>query len=163
MPTHHVITDPIRLEPSNYSKRMIAYKMYFKGKQFVGAALLLEANGGDGSVVRHLLCQGIELVLKGLLLLKSYDSYKPKLRKLGHHLSRIAQETGTCYGVKVPVHVVRELNTLDSYFSIHAFRYAGISDVLLDLQNVPLDKVLRRVAAVIRLTDRSIESSGWKP
>ena len=163
MPTHHVISEPIRLEPSNYSKRMIAYRMYFKGKQFVGAALLLQAKGGDGSVVRHLLCQGVELVLKGLLLLKGYDTYKPKLRKLGHHLCRIAQETSNCYGVKVPAHVVRELDTLNSFFSIHAFRYAGFGDVMLDLQNVPLDKVLRRIAAVIRLTDRSIESTGWKP
>jgi len=60
--------------------------MYVKGKNFLGAAILLRQKGGYEYVVLHLMCQGVEVTLKALLLLKNYKRYEPKLKKYGHRL-----------------------------------------------------------------------------
>jgi hypothetical protein len=59
---------------------------------FYAAAVLLRQNGGDGYVVLHLKCQGIELVLKGWLLLRNFDKYKSKIRAYSHNLERLVRE-----------------------------------------------------------------------
>ena len=51
-----------------HGKRLVAESMYAKGKGFLGAALLLRREGGYGYVVLQLLCQGVEITLKALLL-----------------------------------------------------------------------------------------------
>jgi hypothetical protein len=61
-------------------KRFVAESMYQKGKSFLGAALELHTKPGHEYVTLHLLCQGIENLLKGLLLLKAFDKYNPALR-----------------------------------------------------------------------------------
>ncbi len=63
-----------------HGKRMVAELMYAKGKSFIGAVLLLRQRQGYEYVVLHLFCQGIEITLKGLLLIKDYDKYKGKLK-----------------------------------------------------------------------------------
>jgi hypothetical protein len=59
-------------------------KHYQKGRYFIGAALLLRKHGGDEYVVLHLLCQGVEIVLKALLLLHDFDKYRTLLKGYGH-------------------------------------------------------------------------------
>jgi hypothetical protein len=75
--------------PSWHGRRLIAASMYQKGKHFVLAALLLRQKGGYEYVVLHLLCQGIEITLKALLLSADYDTHRPKLRSYGHDLLRL--------------------------------------------------------------------------
>ena len=71
-----------------HGKRMVAESMYVKGKVFLGAAVLLRQKGGYEFVVLHLLCQGIEVVLKGLLLAIDYDKFNPSSRRLDTIFSR---------------------------------------------------------------------------
>jgi len=73
-----------------YGKRMVAHAMYSKGTSFLGAAALLHRQGSYESVVLHLMCQGIEIILKALLLVSNHDKYAPQLTALGHNLEKLA-------------------------------------------------------------------------
>jgi hypothetical protein len=94
---------------TTHGKELIARSMYEKGKGFIGAALLLRQQGGYEYVVLHLVCQGLGIVMKALLLFKNYDFYSGRVKKDFHHdlkklmttVSRIwhaTDITGTCYG-----------------------------------------------------------------
>src|SRR4051794_37682522 len=76
-----------------------ALSMFNKGRAFMGAAFLLAQaakNQGDPEYADYValqnLCQSVEVTLKGLLLLKDYDNYKPRLKKIGHDLTRTAKK-----------------------------------------------------------------------
>ena len=73
-----------------YGKEVVARSMYEKGKAFLAAAILLRQRGGYEYAVLHLICQGIEVLGKGYLLMSNYDHFKPKLRSYGHNLLRLA-------------------------------------------------------------------------
>jgi hypothetical protein len=64
------------------------------GKHYIAAAVLLRQNGGDKWVVLPLLCQGIEIILKALLLLSDFDKYQPRLKKneYRHNLMKLASD-----------------------------------------------------------------------
>lgn len=147
---------------SDYGKRQVAASMYVKGKAFLGAAILLERQGKSEQmdhVVLHLLCQGIEIVLKGILLLRDYDTFVVCLRKrLGHNLCKVARKASVVYGLKPPRgEVDRELRTLSSLYSKHLLRYASGYDILVDPRTIPRERVFRRIAAVIRLAERELK------
>lgn len=78
-----------------FGKCRVAASMFLKGKEFFGAILVsCQANSEHNDyVMLHLLCQGIEVSLKGLLLFSDYDKYIVRLVKpLGHNLLKIAVE-----------------------------------------------------------------------
>lgn len=80
-------------------KRLVAASMFAKDKAFLSAAILLRQKGGYEFVVLHLLCQGIEVTLKGFLLFVDYDKYKPKLRRFGHKLLSVSVEAVKAAGL----------------------------------------------------------------
>jgi hypothetical protein len=133
--------------------------MYEKGRSFIGAAILLRQRGGYEYVVLHLLCQGIEIVLKSFLLFHSYDTYKPLLRKLSHDLEKIADTVLTAFKLKpLPASVRTELRTLNSLYAKHLLRYGSFYDVLVDASTIPAERVSRRILAAIRLAQRGIKT-----
>ena len=144
------------MKMTSFGKSQIAHSMYAKGRGFVGAALLLRRQGGYEYVVLHLICQGVEILLKALLLAENYDKYKPKLRSLGHKLVRIASETAEVYHLKEPRLVLRdELASLEGLYASQRLRYGSGYDVLVDASTIRSERVLRRTLAVIRLVKRS--------
>lgn len=145
---------------TNYGKRMVAASMYAKGKNFLGAAMLLRKNGGYEYVVLHILCQGIEITLKALLLFADYDAYKPKLRKYGrsgHDFSLTAIDALSVFGLS-PLRspLKEELQALSFLYSKHLLRYGTFHDILVDPQTIPSRRVLQRMAAVLRLAEREL-------
>jgi hypothetical protein len=144
-----------------HAKRMIATSTYTKGKAFIAAAMLLvsraEKNEAFGYVVLHLLCQGTELILKGIMLLTDYDKYHPeRLRdKVRHNLATAAQWAISATGAK-PLRpaMQAELETLNRLYQNHLLRYGSVFDILVTPSSITSTRVLRRMAAVIRLTDR---------
>jgi hypothetical protein len=134
-------------------KRMVAETMYAKGQAFVIAAALLRRNGGYEYAVLHLLCQGIEVSLKGLLLLSNYDRYKPTLVKpLGHNLVAIANTATSEFSL----HPLRsalsgELATLSALYSRHWLRYGSGYDLLVSASTIENQRLFRRIASVFRL------------
>ena len=139
---------------------MVAQSMYGKGKSFLGAALLLREKKGYEYVVLHLICQAFEITLKGLLLLRDYDKYNRDLkRSFGHDLKKLASAASREFGVKLkPATLLSELQNLNSLYSTHRLRYGNFHDVLVAPDTIESVAVLRKLAAVIRLTDRHLFS-----
>lgn len=140
-----------------HGKRLVAESMYAKGKSFLGAAILLRQKGGYEYVVLHLLCQGIEIVLKALLLLRAYETYKPKLKVYSHNLETLVD--GVVAEFKL--HPLRsgpatELHVLNSLYASHRLRYGSFYDVLVDPLTISSGRVLRRMMAVVRLAERHL-------
>jgi hypothetical protein len=165
----------VAMQATQYAKRRIATAMFVKGKAFAAAAILLEqkkrelapTDAAFESVFLHLLCQAIETSLKGLLLFRNYDRYRPMLAKpLGHNLEKIIREALSAYGLK-PLNptMATELDQLNSFYSHHLLRYGGISDVFIDPHTIPRNKVLRRLNACFHLAEREVAkvSKGTAP
>ncbi|MGH9426310.1 MAG: hypothetical protein ACRD2L_08410 [Terriglobia bacterium] len=147
--------------PTIVGKRHIALAMYVRGKAFIGSAILLKRQANSEPmhyVVLHLVCQGTEITLKGLLLLRDYDQYKPRLRGIGHDLCRAASETSTAFGFRNPDgDVAAELKELSNLYSRHLMRYSSVVDILIDPRSVSCSKVLRRIGAAIRIAERELK------
>ncbi len=85
-----------------YAKRRMAESMYRRGVLFLKSSQLLQDQMGYNFVCAHLMCQGLEIVLKSLLLMKDYDKYRytQKVKSYGHNLLRLANEVTSIYGLK---------------------------------------------------------------
>ncbi len=150
---------------SVFGKKKVAESMYARGGSFLGAALLLRKQGGYEYVVLHLICQGIEIILKGLLLHKDYDKYKPQLKKnkkngFGHDLEKIAAVAVSEFTVRnLKPDVEAELKALNSLYSEHYLRYGSGYDILVDPTTIKSNLVLRKIYAVLRLARRHLRSA----
>lgn len=134
-----------------YGKKMVAHAMFDKGKNFLVAGTLLNKQQGNKDVVLHLLCQGIEIVQKGILLVRDFDKYESKLQKrLGHNLVRGSEALHKEFKLKpLKKGPQDELQALSDYYRKHLLRYGGIHDVLggggRDLE---FQRVFRRAIAL---------------
>ncbi len=129
--------------------------MVQRGVDFVACAMWLKKEGGHGYVWRHNLGQAIELILKGVLLLKDFDTYWPKRRTLGHRLVALSDAAAEAFGLNAPRGALREeLATLSALYERHLLRYASGLWQLVDLGTVGYDRLLRRLCAVLRLLRR---------
>lgn len=147
---------------ATHGKRQAALSMYAKGKAFVGAAILVgrqTQSEPTDYVVLHLLCQGIEITLKGLLLLRDYNHFIGQLRTpLGHNLLEVANEVSLAYGINPPRHTVeQDLRVLNELYSRHLLRYGSGYDILVDPRTIDRKRVLRRIGAAIRLAERELK------
>jgi hypothetical protein len=140
---------------SNYGKLFITRSMYEKGKGFIGAAVLVNRQNGHPSVVLHLLCQGIEIIFKAILLEKDYSHYKPLLRKFGHDLPKTAAAVRNATGLHIfPRRVQAELQTISDFYRQHLLRYASNFDIFIDVRTIPSKKVLLHTIALISYLER---------
>ena len=142
------------LKPTKHGKAILTQAMFTKGNQFVAAALLLKQRGGYQYVVLHLICQGMEILQKALLLAHNYDTFKPQIadRKLfGHDLVRGADGVSAAYGFRRASGALRsELEQLNRYYMQHRLRYASATDILVDAHTMPYVRVLKRCTALVR-------------
>lgn len=141
-----------------YAKRQVGLDMYVRAKSFVGASVLLRNAGGSPFVERHLLCQGLELLLKSILLLADYDANRPKLKKIGHDLIKAATAVHVATGIKfINAAVSAELVDLSKFYGLHMLRYASTIGLLTGGGHVPTDRTLRRIAALTRLMEQHLD------
>ena len=142
------------MRPTRHAKRMIAQAMLVRGSHFLGAALLVEKNGGYRYVVLHLVCQGLEIVQKALLLAHDYDRFIKKIadrKKFGHDLLKGAHAVIACYGLRpMRPSLESELGSLNGFYASHHLRYASMVDILIDPASISYVLVLRRTAALLR-------------
>jgi hypothetical protein len=148
-----------------YTKGLIAHSMLHRGHHFFGGAIVLRREGAHEFVVLHLLCQGLEIFLKALLLLHDYDQFKPKLKYspktksgYGHNLESLAADCSQVFGLH-PMRgsLAAELKLLNSLYTQHLLRYASAYDVLVGPNSVHSALVLRRFGAAVRLAARSLK------
>jgi hypothetical protein len=141
---------------TTHGKCLVAASMFAKGKAFLGAAILLRQKGGHEFVVLYLLCQGIEVILKGVLLFMDYDKYKPELRRIGHNLLRVSEAAAKAAGLPPLKKDVRtELEMLSNLYSQNLLRYGSGYDILVNPSTIPSSHVLHRMVAVLRLAKRN--------
>lgn len=139
-------------------KRRVAEAMYAKGKNFLGAAILLRKAGGYEYTVLHLLCQGIEITLKSFLLFCDHDRYWPLLKRpFGHDLETLAGEVLDLFGLN-PLRppLSEELHDLAQLYESHNLRYASLLDVFIDPRMISSERVFQRIAAAVRLAERHL-------
>lgn len=140
---------------SYHGKQVVSRAMYEKGRAFIGAAILVNQHKGNESVVLHLLCQGLEVVLKALLLAKNYDAYKPKLVKLGHNLVKVAAAARTATGLHIFTHGAHdELVQMNKFYSEHLLRYASNFDIFIDPSSIPHRRIFRHTIALVRYIEK---------
>lgn len=146
--------------------------MLAKGEAFVGAALLTRQRGTAEPhefVFLHLLCHGIELVTKGALLVADYDRHckhlssalkrKHKTRDpaIDHNIVLASELALAAYGLKPMRQPVREeLARLSDYYAEHLLRYGTVIDIFMAPSSIRHERVLRRLAASIRLARRHL-------
>ena len=137
-------------------KQEIAASMYSKGKSFLVSGMLLRRVGGSEYVVLHLFCQGIEIVLKSLLISKDYDKYFPMLKKnFGHNLAKLAEVSAKEFGTKpLSAKLIEELGFLSPFYSDQHLRYAGPVDCFIDPVTIRHQHMTIKIAAVMRLAER---------
>jgi len=159
-----------RCSPTPKGKRLVGMSMYSKGKAFVGAALLLDsqcASEPTDYVVLYLLCQGFEVTLKGLLLLRDYDRFEGRLQKpIGHNLVKLANSASKAFGIKpVSPALMNELAGVNSLYSspTQFLRYGNEHDIPVDPRTVTRNRIFHRLAAVIRLAERELPKSDPYP
>jgi hypothetical protein len=117
--------------------------------------MLLRQKDGYEFVVLHLLCQGIEVALKDLLLAIDYDKFKPKLEKFGHDLLKVTDVATSAAGIPALRPRVRaELESLSQPYSRHILRYGSGYDILVDPKTISNRLVLRRMIALLRVVER---------
>ena len=140
-------TKPLNIDLSRgnlttYGKRGMAVMMYQRGRSFLAASALLSRARGDAYVVMHLLCQGLEIVLKAILLLVDYDLYRPQLKRLGHDIYELARAV-TQATKRKPLRkaLLTELKVLGDIYKAHHLRYAGMFELLVRAETVPSRRV----------------------
>lgn len=150
-----------RMELTPHGKRLHALSMYQKGKAFIGASHLLADKAKAEPfqyVALHLLCQGLEITLKGILLLHDFDGQQGRLKKpLGHNLLRVAEDAVALYGMN-PLRppLKAELKQLSGLYSQHLLRYASTHDILVAPSTVATTLVRRRLHVLLRVTEREL-------
>lgn len=141
---------------TDHGKRAIALSMIARGQDFQNAADALRGRSGSGYVWRYLVCQAVELIVKGCLQLRDFDTYSTrKLRSFHHRLLILADHCSDVYGVPRPRGEFREeLRYITSFYERHELRYASGLDIFVDPNTIPCDRLSRRLRALVRLVLR---------
>ena len=144
--------------PTNYTKQKIAESMYHKGKSFILAGLLLRREAGYEYVVLHLLCQGIEITLKSLLLHKDYDKYLTVIKKsIGHDLIKATNAVLAAFNRRrLSQELMAELAQLNNLYKQHILRYASGYDILVDPHTISSSKITSKVLRIIKIVDQHV-------
>jgi hypothetical protein len=154
-----VLAAKATLRPANAGQEMIARSMLDKGRGFAGAALLLRKQTGPAFVVLHLLCQGLEIIWKAGLLLRSYKRYKPVLKVFSHDLTKSGSAFQMEYGLAIDAPTMKQLRALNQLYKQHWLRYATGYDILVNPRTIESEKVWELLGASIELIDRQLAAS----
>lgn len=157
-----VITlQPGPMKLTQYGKSMVAHAMFHRGKQFIKAAILLDGEEDPYQyVVLHLFCQGLEIILKGLLLLRNYNLYEPKLKNIGHNLIRAAEKVRLEFKSK-PLRndIMDQLKELNNLYGNHLLRYGSPLDIFIDPKQFPSNLVFKKAIQLIFLGNRILRKN----
>jgi hypothetical protein len=151
--------NPIVFRPSLYTKQMTAGQTFSMGLEFVAAGMFLEREYRKSYVSLHLLCQGMELILKSFLLNKDYDKFKKLIanNRNQHSLINLVDMVIKEYDVKELKPEAREqLSKLNSHYERQRLRYINTLSLVGYYLGLDAGLVFRKVFAAIRLAQRTI-------
>jgi hypothetical protein len=138
-------------EETMQREKEIAVETLKKGENFIRTALLLRKNNSEENVVLSMICQGIENILKGLLLSKDYVRYEPLLRrKFGKNLLRLYYRTRKEYGISnLDPRAVNELQILAYLYKNQFLHYGHLINLLNDDKAFESGHLLKKLFQII--------------
>lgn len=105
----------------------------------------------------QLICQGIEVSLKGFLMFKNYDHYTLKhlAKYFGHDIFKLATETLSKFGLS-PMNskVAKELQFISDLYCNRSLRYGVFFDPQLKPKTIESDLVVNKLVAGLKLAYR---------
>lgn len=133
--------------------------MYLRGRQFTHSALLLNEKTGKDYPFLHLLCLGLEIVLKSALLEKDYEKYKNyNKNNLKHNLDKCLKAYILEYPTdKIDKKVLREISELNVFYNSFQLKYAMLSEILIEPKSIDSDLTIRFLAQLIEKFDKVFE------
>ncbi len=136
----------------------VAVETLKKGENFIRTALLLRKNNSEENVVLSMICQGIENILKGLLLAKDYVRYEPLLRKkFGKNLLRLYYRTRKEYKIKhLDGRAVNELQILAYLYKNQFLHYGHLINLLNDDKAFESGHLLRKLFQILAYVKKKI-------
>lgn len=139
-----------------FGKKELARHMYFKGRQFLFAALLLNEKIGRNYVYLHLICQGLEISLKSALIYRDYDKYFPILAtKYRHDLVKIYNDYLHVFDSKFnDEELLQELSFLNDFYKNNKLRYASSIDILVDSETIETERVIIFTTEIVGFLDK---------
>lgn len=137
--------------------------MYLRGRQFTHSALLLNEKTGKDYPFLHLLCLGLEIVLKSALLEKDYEKYKNYIEdNLKHNLDKCLKAYNKEYPTdKIDEKVLREISELNQVYNSFQLKYAMLSEILIEPKSIDSDLTLRFLAKLIEKFDNVFEQFSY--
>ena len=96
--------------------------------------------------------------MKGLLLFRNFERYKAMLKKpLGHNLNKLIKTVIEEFPVRpLTKKHMQEIDQLSKLYSNHILRYGNGYDILVNPSTIPSELTLRKITAIIRLSERHI-------
>lgn len=139
-------------------EKEIAVETLKKGENFIRTALLLRKNNSDENVVLSMICQGIENILKGLLLSKDYVRYEPLLRrKFGKNLLRLYYRTTKEYRIyNLDARAVNELKILAYLYKNQFLHYGHLINLLNDDKAFESGHLLRKLFQILNYVKKKL-------
>jgi predicted transcriptional regulator len=144
-----------------YAKRRFAIATYEKGRAFLFAALLLREKTHSEAqeyVIRHLVCQGVELISKATLLFVNYDKYMPLMERHFRHNIRMTADEALAVTKQKPLShlLAKQLDQLSHFYSQHLLRYGGLQDIFINPDSLTYELIVHRACAGFRLITAEI-------
>ena len=142
--------------PTIHGKQLKADIMYNKGKEFVIASILLNQQSAQQTFVQiHLLLQGLEIILKSILLSKDYDKYNSQIKgKFGHNIPKLVTEVKTLYGLKnINKEFDKELQATNGHYLSSNLRYGSLLDIFINVSTVSVDAIADKTFKLIKILD----------
>jgi hypothetical protein len=130
--------------------------MYLRGRQFTHSALLLNDKTGKDYPFLHLLCLGLEIILKSALLEKDYEKYKNYIKSnLKHNLDKCLKTYIEEYPIeKFDVNLISEIKSLNEFYNSFQLKYAMLSEIFIDPKNIESELTLRFMAKLTEKYDK---------
>ncbi len=145
-------------EETRQRENEIAIATLKKGENFIRTALLLRKNNSEENVVLSMICQGIENILKGLLLVKDFVRYEPLLRrKFGKNLLRLYYRTRKEYNISnLDARAVNELQILAYLYKNQFLHYGHLINLLNDDKAFESGHLLKKLFQILAYVKKRI-------
>jgi hypothetical protein len=155
-----VTLQPGTMKLTQHGKSMVAHAMFHRGKQFIQGAILLDREDAYHYVVLHLFCQGLEIILKGLLLLRNYDLYEPQLKNIRHNLIKAAEKVRVEFGSKpLREDIMDQLKKLNNLYGRQLLRYGSSLDIFIDPKQIPSNLIFKKTIQLIMIGNRILRKN----
>jgi hypothetical protein len=148
-------------------KKEIAQSMFDKGCAFVGAYILLRQNDKSEPteyVALHNLCQGFEIVLKSVLLMKNYERWQPRLKtQIGHDLLKLANTVVGELNLRgLTAKSKSEVQELTKFYQQNRLRYGSGLDLFIDPKTISRRRTVRLLLLIIKLGQAHLKPNPLK-